>query len=276
MPTLQQQKVACFEFCNELGAEWGGFCGDDNSVRKLPFWKRQAGAEFLGMKVEGFIVARYAAAVSRHNEFGGIITRCLERGVKLYILDVGGEELTGNAMVVGMGRVMAEKSTYVKETREEYDIFPGQHPPLGWKKLKRGTRHRLVPDYHVRSIALSAYGYFMEGFPTQTVSRKLRQAGNVRSASWCEDAFKAVVCGFPLETHRVTEAFTGFSLNAWRQRDPATLALLSRIADTFLQERVQLLESSALAQQLRPQLEASALAEPVPLRKMRSLQDRKL
>lgn len=268
MPTLAQQKVACFDFCNELEAEWGGFQGDDYEIRTLPFYKRQHGAEFLAMKVEGVIVSCFAAGWNTPRHFHDTALKFIENGIRLYVLDVGKEEITQSKMLMGLANVLAAKNPFVREKGVEHEWPPGSKAPLGWKRVqvgfRKGSKWKMVPDLKVRAIALRAYGYFMEGFGREEVHRKLRRARHIVSAWWCEDAFKAVVCGFPGDTHKVTEAFSGFSFRAWRQRDPEALALLSRIADTFQQERARLLESSALAQQLRPQLEECVSAAGVP------------
>jgi hypothetical protein len=272
MPTLAQQKLTCFEFCNKLDVEWGGFHGDDYAMRERPFHKRQPGAEMLAMNVTGIIVARFDAAFPTPQSFVHTSERCAANGTSLYCLDLCEDDIAGDEKFLRFAKLITSRTTKARESAIEatgvltYNGF--FRPPLGWKKVgtgrKYGVKWRFVPDYYVRNVALKAYEFFHRGMGRVEVAKELRRSHYKRrqtkeyfSPDWCEDAFRAVVCGFPLDTHKVEQAFDGFSFRAWRERDLETLALLERCAETFRQERARLLESSTLAQSLRPQLEIS-------------------
>lgn len=280
MPTLQQQKLACFDFCNKLGFEWGGFHGDEYVMRERPFHKRQFGAEMLAMNVAGIIVAKFDAAFPTPQSFVHTSERCAANGIALYCLDFGEENIAGDEKFQRFAKLVTSRTTKARESAIEatnvqtYNGF--FRPPLGWKKVptryKTGQKWRIVPDHYVRAAALKAYDYFSQGMGREEVARSLRphryknpKTKEYFSPDWCEDAFRAVVCGFPRDTHRVEEAFAGFSFRAWRQGDPDTLALLQRCADTFRDLRTRMYESSVTAQELRPQLELScSAAESAP------------
>lgn len=274
-PTSLKQKVRCFDFCNKLNVEWGGWYCDETHFRSAPLHKRNEGAVLLGIRPGG-IITTYEAAFYHVKSFIHTFEFCAANGIALYCLDVSEENLIANETFLSLAKATL-RSNFREAQVESYGyekVAPGK-VPLGWKYIKTqfckgDLQHRLVPDYKVRLVATQGYKLFLQGLDPHSVAREMRNVAKNPvtregySFKWYKDAFKAVVCGFPNATHIVKEAFTGFSFRAWRLHDPATLAALKRISDTFQQSPVPLPKSDPLTfwQRLRLRPPVSAAEAP--------------